>query len=363
MKLLLLAWLLLPMTSLAMTRSEGDGVILYGLWYRSAESVLDVHSYVWWPKRGRVAGRLNGNPVRFQRGSQTYLGDGLYKLLPGPVIVRDGIPFLPQNLSKAQDLSTIPVLEPLLWPQPQKPELLSVKKVNLHYPLRIYIDPGHGGEDSGAVGALGIKEKDITLQIGLATARELERTPSVEVRMSRDDDSYPTLRDRTRDASRWGADLFVSIHCNSAPRKSASGVEVYVVGNISSDRQAERVAAYENRFVETMNDAPKGKVGMILADLSQNDTAQRSLAVASHVLKRIMLLWGGENRGVRQAPFWVLRNATMPSMLLEVGFISNPAEATRLSRIGVQQSYGKLLARTILSSAGLIVKGVANVSR
>lgn len=331
-----------------------QGFMQYGLYYRPATQVLDRGTTVWWPEQHRAAGRLQNQPVQLLEWSSTIQQNGYFQTLPGPVLVKSGELYMPDSSSVPDPLDPeFLILDGALEPQPQfdLPVSQDTASTDLSVPFRVYLDAGHGGSDSGAKGVNGIPEKEITLDIVLAARDVLMQTPNLRVKLSRSDDSYPTLQQRTREAGEWQADLYVSVHCNSASRESATGAEVFVVGKISSDKAAERAARYENNFLEQMGDAPSGVLGQILADLSQNDAAQRSVLAATRVLDRIERVWGGDDRGVRQAPFWVLRNAVMPSILVEVGFISNTEEAEKLSREITRISYGKLLAQAIIDAA------------
>jgi N-acetylmuramoyl-L-alanine amidase len=201
---------------------------------------------------------------------------------------------------------------------------------------RIVIDPGHGGKDPGALGYLkGVKEKTITLQIGKRLARKLEAR-GYEVLMTRTTDTYLTLEERTAFANTRNADLFISIHTNAHRNRSARGVETYIL-NFATDADAIRVAAMENA-TSTKNISD---LQTILTDLMQNAKIDESGRLASHVQSSI---YGTlktrysevKNLGVKQAPFYVLLGAQMPSILVETSFISNPTECKRLVDPGYQ---------------------------
>lgn len=292
--------------------------------------------------------------VRLVHGSLLYLLDGYVQELSAPALLPPGdmvaareicVPVREVAMKDFSDNGLVllevaaPATEFSGWSMP----------VGVSTPTKIFVDAGHGGADPGAV-ANEVLEKDVTLRVAQALASALERHPNISVRLSRSDDSYPTLADRTRMAQEWQADLFISLHCNSAPRTTASGVEIYVLGDLSSDKQAERLAEYENSVFAREAATDDGNVGMILADLQQQDATALSLQIASAVQRHVMPRWGGEQRSVRQAPFWVLRNASMPSMLVELGFVSNEEEARSLSDPGIQYSYGELLSEALIKA-------------
>ena len=194
---------------------------------------------------------------------------------------------------------------------------------------RIVIDPGHGGNDPGAIGRGGLKEKDVVLRIGRMLRDKLKKK-GFQVFMTREDDTFIPLEERTAFANTKEADLFVSIHANASPKRSASGIETYFL-NLTTDEEAMRVAAREN--------ATSGKkmsdLQFILFDLMQTSKINESSKLASMVQRSLVSTVkrryrGVNDLGVKQAPFYVLIGANMPSILVEVSFISNPREERRL---------------------------------
>lgn len=196
---------------------------------------------------------------------------------------------------------------------------------------RIIIDPGHGGKDPGAMGN-GLKEKDITLHVARKTSRILQDDFNYEVILTRNDDRYLPLEERTAIANTRKADLFVSIHVNAHPDSSTRGVETFFL-NLATNTEAMRVAALENATT-TLNISDMQD---ILTGLMQNAKIQESSVLAEYV-QSTMVAGLRENRyptedlGVKQAPFYVLIGAEMPSVLAEISFLSNPADADRLKQ-------------------------------
>ncbi len=218
----------------------------------------------------------------------------------------------------------------------------------------IVVDPGHGGEDTGAIGPNGTTEKSITLQIALRLKDAIEdRLPYVNVVLTRTDDTYISLKERTAIANRVRADLFLSIHANAAYRRGASGVETFFLSLEASDNDARMLAAIENNMVPIESeDGMDGKkevdeLTSILWDLTQTETHHESQLLAEFVHTSLVEAVKEENRGVKQAPFIVLAGATMPAVLVEVGFISNPAEEIRLSDPDYQQKIAHAIAKGI----------------
>jgi N-acetylmuramoyl-L-alanine amidase len=196
----------------------------------------------------------------------------------------------------------------------------------------IVIDPGHGGVEIGAIGPSGLNEKDVALDLGQRLKESLERDPDVTVVLTRNDDRFVELDERTSIANHNRADLFLSIHLNSARRKSAHGAETYFLSAEASDNEARTLAAIENQAhgVDTSANSTAGgnkdALDLILWDLAQNQYLAQSALLAESVQSELNRLANTHDRGVRQAPFRVLMGATMPAILVEVGFISNADE-------------------------------------
>lgn len=197
------------------------------------------------------------------------------------------------------------------------------------------IDPGHGGELTGATSPRGDQEKDLTLQIARRTKRRLERLGG-RVVLTRTGDTRVPLANRAAVANALDADLFVSIHLNSMPteasRRTSSGVETYFLSADASDAGAEASAARENadRLAGEPAPDPNDPVAAILDDLESAAALAGSSRLAYALHEKLVGALRAENRGVKQAPFYVLAGARMPAVLLEVGFISNEEEAARL---------------------------------
>ncbi|MBW2433306.1 MAG: N-acetylmuramoyl-L-alanine amidase [Deltaproteobacteria bacterium] len=197
---------------------------------------------------------------------------------------------------------------------------------------RVVIDPGHGGKDFGAPGYLrGVHEKDVVLQIAKRLAKKVKSELGLEVILTRTSDRFLTLEERTAFANTKSADLFVSIHTNASRDRRAYGLETYFL-NLATDEEAIRVAAMENATsTKNISDLQK-----ILFDLMQNAKINESSRLAAYVQAatvghlRAKQYTRVKSKGVKQAPFYVLLGAQMPSILIETGFISNPRECKRL---------------------------------
>ena len=213
----------------------------------------------------------------------------------------------------------------------------------------VVIDAGHGAGDPGASGH-GLREKTITLAIALAVRERLLEGGGIRVAMTRDDDSYLVLEERANIARRLGADLFVSIHADSAENDAATGATAYVLSDEGSSEQAEAFAARENRSV-TVNGVELSEqedtINAILVDLSQRDTEARSRALAELIVREAEGKVPMRRRAIQSANFIVLHSPDMPSLLFEAGYLSNDADAARLATEEGRAAIADMLARTI----------------
>jgi N-acetylmuramoyl-L-alanine amidase len=210
---------------------------------------------------------------------------------------------------------------------------------------RVVLDPGHGGKDTGAVGASGLKEKDVTLDVALRVAPVLAGQ-GLQVMLTRTDDSFVSLEERTARANASSADLFVSIHCNASEGKRSRGVEAYVL-DTTRDEIAARLAARENETTQ----AASAELSAILGGMRLADEAARSsrfaqllerAAIAALQMKYVDVVDGG----VHTAGFYVLVGARMPSVLFETSYLSNAADEQRLG----SEEYRQLLADGIANA-------------
>jgi N-acetylmuramoyl-L-alanine amidase len=200
---------------------------------------------------------------------------------------------------------------------------------------KIVLDPGHGGKDPGAIGVGGIAEKDIVLAVAKKLERKLKQEMGVEVVLTRRDDRFIPLEDRTAIANAEGADLFVSLHMNASPNGEAKGLETYYLDN-TTDEASLRLAARENgtsrRNVSDLQ--------FILSDMTQNMKLEDSITLAHHLQHSLVegmstRLGEVKDLGVKKALFYVLVGARMPSVLVEMFFITNQTEGRAMN----QESY------------------------
>jgi N-acetylmuramoyl-L-alanine amidase len=212
---------------------------------------------------------------------------------------------------------------------------------------RVVIDPGHGGHDQGSTGPGGLLEKDLVLDVAQRLGKLIEDRLGSEVIYTRDDDTFIPLESRTELANEKKADLFLSIHANSSPYPSVSGVETYYL-NFASTRDAMDLASRENAGSQkSIHD-----LGDIIEKITRHDKAEESKDFAGKMQTALYSAAvrsnpSARNRGVKKAPFVVLIGATMPSILAEIGFISNSHEESLLKRSDHRQKLAEALYRGV----------------
>jgi N-acetylmuramoyl-L-alanine amidase len=216
----------------------------------------------------------------------------------------------------------------------------------------IVLDAGHGGHDPGSIGPRGVREKDVTMAVVRQLAERLGREKGVRVVLTRDGDKFVALGERTRIANREKADLFVSIHANSAENRTAEGFETYFLSAAKTE-DARRVARMENSAVRYENPSidPEslGELNFILWDLAQNEYLRESSTLAESVQEEINRRLALRSRGVKQAGFFVLNGAFMPAILFEMAFISNPREESLLDDPSFQSRIAEGLSESLLA--------------
>lgn len=215
-------------------------------------------------------------------------------------------------------------------------------------PLHVMLDPGHGGVDRGAVRGEH-KESEIALKVANEVAALLRQNTDFKVSLTRTADTKVSLDRRAQMAKEAHADLFVSIHLNSSPDSKAHGKEIYFQNQLPADEDALFLASRENEDEEataSKDDPSKSDLKSILEDLDRN----HRIFTSSQLSKTLLETWDASpthqrstTRAIRQAPFRVVSKTTMPAVLVEIGFISNPHEGARLAEIATQKSIAKSL--------------------
>ncbi|CAO3405851.1 N-acetylmuramoyl-L-alanine amidase [Azospirillum largimobile] len=274
--------------------------------------------------------------------------------VPAPVPSPQDDPAASGLVSAPPPFAPLPPIPPAqLMPAslPSAPPLPDSKPSTVAEKPLIVIDPGHGGQDPGAVGVGGIYEKDITLAAAREVKRQLEATGRYRVKLTRDSDVFIRLRDRVAIGREAGADLFISLHADSISSGDMRGLSIYTLSDKASDREAEMLAAKENRADALVGLDLSGEnqlVANILIDLAQRDTKNHSKRFATLALQSL----GREvplipSKPHRQAGFAVLTAPDVPSVLVEMGYLSNRKDAGLLSSAAHRERLGRGLARTI----------------
>jgi N-acetylmuramoyl-L-alanine amidase len=248
--------------------------------------------------------------------------------------------------------------EPVISEAPKVTSKNSIAQTSLRK-IRIILDAGHGGDDPGAIGKKGTMEKDVTLDVAMRTKQILLKDSKYDVYMTRENDSTLQLLDRTKFANKMNGDLFVSIHANASPRREAKGVSTYFLNN-ADDQESLRVAMRENGELDpaVLHQHSKNTddyyLEVMKASMVKNFHTTQSTdlarAVQTDLLKTLRKEYSDvHDLGVRSARFYVLTGATMPAILVETSFISNPTEEKRLSDSKYQQALAKAVVGGIES--------------
>jgi N-acetylmuramoyl-L-alanine amidase len=197
--------------------------------------------------------------------------------------------------------------------------------------VRVMIDPGHGGKDSGAIGPTGLKEKDVVLAIGRMVREKLSRAGGYDVRMTRDGDVFIPLEERTAMANKGRADVFVSLHINASPNRRAEGISTYVLSRSADNREDLELAARENGVPVQKLSGVKFIIDDMFTGARKNESLRLAKTVNDSIVRNVSARYAGvQNLGLKQAPFFVLVGARMTAVLVESSFISNGREEARL---------------------------------
>ncbi|NQT89680.1 MAG: N-acetylmuramoyl-L-alanine amidase [Candidatus Omnitrophica bacterium] len=216
---------------------------------------------------------------------------------------------------------------------------------------RVVIDSGHGGRDPGAIGEFGVREKKITLDIAKRLKHYLEGS-GIKVVLTRDRDTFISLWKRANVANKQNADFFISIHANASRSKYVKGFEIFYLSEAVDDN-ARAIAAAENASLKYESSSfgdrrPSNSLEATIWDLKYSENRRVSIELADCIAKAAYRRLGVRNRGVKAARFYVLKGAEMPSVLIEVGFLSNRQEAAKLNTSKYREKVAKAIATGIL---------------
>lgn len=293
------------------------------LWVKKASSLLK-HTVFVLPK-------VNGKPVRLMVDVEN--------------------PFGSQKEKLAESTKSKPQMESSKKRRAENVNPTSSKGMKI-----VVIDPGHGGEDPGAIGSRGVREKDLVLEISKRLKRELELTGKFRAFLTRSSDYFIPLRERVRIARELGADLFISIHADSSSRRDTRGASVYCLSLSGATDEAARILAEKENASDLIGGVrltDDNDLNTILVDLLQTQTINDSLRFGSMLLESIGRVHEVKFSAPKQAGFRVLKAPDIPSVLVEVGFLSNPREESFLLTSAFQSRLAQALARGVERFLGM----------
>lgn len=299
---------------------------------------------------GEIAGDAHGagSPARFDLA-----GFAWRAALLAPIALAAGAAGAARFIAQPPDSAHAYVIHLALPPSGEGLGLPPVQgPLDASRPL-VVIDAGHGGHDPGAqsdASGKPLREKDLTLALALALRDQLLANGGVRVALTRETDRYLMLEERSDIARRLRADLFVSIHADSADSPQASGATLYTLSAKGSTEEAGKIAARENR-ADTVNGVQlagtSNTVGAMLVDLSQRHVSDQSSRFAALALREGQPRFAFRPRPVQSAAFVVLKSPDVPSVLFEAGYISNPDDAARLSSPEGRMAFAETTAQAI----------------
>lgn len=245
--------------------------------------------------------------------------------------------------------ATVPAPPPVEPPRPAMPS--DASRIRMQAGMRhlvVAIDPGHGGQDPGAIGPTGKREKDVTLAVARELARQVNATPGLKAYLTRDSDVFIPLPMRAQKARANKADIFISIHADAAENRSATGSSVYVLSTKGASSQRARWLADKENAADLVGGVrlqqTEGTLANVLLDLAQSGYMKASEDAAGHVLGGLKRIGNNHKPNIERANFAVLRTSDMPAMLVETAFISNPDEERRL----IDPAYQRKIAGAVL---------------
>ena len=252
-----------------------------------------------------------------------------------------------------------PVTQTIAKPSKPKEEVMSQGRiVSIAKPAPrpqrwvVMIDAGHGGKDPGAIGKRGTREKEVTLKAARILAKKLTATGLVTAKLTRHDDHYLKLRERINIARRAQADLFISLHADAFHKSSAKGISVFSLSDTASDKEAAYLAKSENQADLIGGPDLEGEDPLAANELLrmfQRESMNESAHVASSILMEIKDLPGGDKRGHRFAGFAVLKSPDIPSVLVEMGFLTNATDEANLRNDAYIEGLADRLQRAIIA--------------
>ncbi|MFZ6697180.1 N-acetylmuramoyl-L-alanine amidase [Stenotrophomonas acidaminiphila] len=258
---------------------------------------------------------------------------------PSPAAILNGQATVPVVVASAPAPTPAPAPAPADEQPAPRPVMPSdASRIRMQAGMRtlvVAIDPGHGGQDPGAIGPTGKREKDVTLAVARELARQVNATPGLRAYLTRDTDVFIPLPQRAQRARAAKADIFISIHADAAENRAATGSSVYVLSTKGASSQRARWLADKENAADLIGGVSlqrtEGTLANVLLDLAQSGNMKASEDAASHVLGGLKRIGNNHKPNLERANFAVLRTSDMPAMLVETAFISNPDEERRLT--------------------------------
>jgi N-acetylmuramoyl-L-alanine amidase len=301
-----------------------------------------------WDSFIRTAIITKNGKIVLRPGSDRILVNGEERKLSSPVVFTNGAVFVPVTFVR-NDLGLIVEVRPSADKGIEK--MPPVKAPGKYSIKAIVIDAGHGGKDPGAIGRrLGIKEKNLTLSIAKKVKRILEDN-GIRIIMTRDSDEFISLPERVRIANASGADLFVSIHINASRSRSMNGFECYYLSEATNDN-ARALEAFENATLKTDEGTVvehSSSLDKTLWDMKLTENRRESAQLAGDVCSAVDNSLVTRNRGVKTARFYVVKFTRIPSVLIEVGYLSNKFEELKLRDDSYADRMADVIAKGILA--------------
>lgn len=296
----------------------------------------------WDPIAKKVELSREGSKFIFHVGLDYAIVNGELEKLSHPVVFYEGAVAIPSDFAikrMAKVLGPLEVVKRLPPPLIQK------------YTIRkIVIDAGHGGKDPGAIGNSGLREKDLVLDIAKRIKEELGGN-GIDAILTRDRDKFVSLQRRAEIANNNDVDFFVSIHANANRHRSIKGFEVYYLSDAVDD-EARAIEAAENAFLKFDDSSfyfRNTSLEATLWDLVYAENREESVELAKHIARAVDTSTSIKNRGIKSARFYVLRGVRMPSVLVEVGYLTNSAEESQMKQTSFRQEIASAIAKGILN--------------
>jgi len=323
---------------------SSQAVRVEGVSYIPATVLAKYYQMQWqWDPIARRAKLSKGRSYfAFHVGTDSAIVNGRIEKLSHPVVFYAGAVVIPSDFA-IERMGKI--LGPPSVATKRLPPLIQKYAIR-----KIIIDPGHGGKDPGAIGRSGLREKDVVLDIARRVRDELNGN-GIDVIMTRDRDEFISLYRRTRIANDNDADFFVSIHANANRARSLRGFEVYYLSPAVDD-SARAVEAAENAFLKFDDSSfyfRNTSLEATLWDLVYTENREESIELARYISKAVDDSTYLRNRGVKCARFYVLRGVRMPSVLVEVGYLSNSTEEANMRKLSFRQEVASAIVRGILN--------------